>query len=142
VGEGGLRAEYTRLSNEMGLKDVSFEGYVEPDCLPAYYQRADVFCSPSTVNESFGITLLEAMAARAPTVATSINGSNTLGDDGVTGLIVPPKDAPAMATAIEKMLADRLMADRMAQAAQERARLFDWQAVATRLLNYYEELGA
>ena len=142
VGEGGLRAAYQKLAADMGLKDVYFEGYVTPDLLPSYYQAASVFCSPSTVNESFGITLLEAMAAGAPAVATSINGSNTLGEDGVTGVIVPPKDADALSTAILKLLDDRVMAREMAARAQERARQFDWHAVAEKLLAYYAALGA
>ena len=121
---------------------MHFEGYVPPDCLPGYYQRADVFCSPSTVNESFGITLLEAMAAHAPAVATSINGSNTLGEDGVTGLIVPPKDADrSWHTRSCACSIDRSLAASLADAAQERARRFDWQEIAKSLLAYYEELG-
>ena len=86
---------------------MTWEGFVPPDYLPSFYQRADVFVSPSTVNESFGITLLEAMSAGAPAVATSVNGTTTLGEDGVTGLIVPPKDEPAMAAAIQRLLEDR-----------------------------------
>lgn len=142
VGEGGLKAEYVELAHALALEDVLFEGYVKPELLSAYYQRADVFCSPSTVNESFGITLLEAMAAGAPAVATSINGTNTLGEDGVTGLIVPPKDANVLATAIERLIEDRLLAKQLADAAQERATRFDWEQIARQLLEYYEELGA
>ena len=142
VGEGGLRHEYEQQAKKLGLQDVLFEGYVSPEALPGYYQRADVFCSPSTVNESFGITLLEAMAARAPTVATSINGSNTLGEDGVTGLIVPPKEPELMAHAALRLLENRGLASQLASAAQERAHQFDWQEIARSLLSYYEELGA
>jgi phosphatidylinositol alpha-mannosyltransferase len=142
VGEGGLRAMYMKQAEEMGLEDVTWEGFVAPDYLPSFYQRADVFVSPSTVNETFGITLLEAMTAGAPAVATSVNGTTTLGEDGVTGLIVPPKDEPAMAKAIERLLEDRVLARQMAQAAQERARRFDWENVANELLDYYAELGA
>lgn len=142
VGEGGLREAYVQQALELGLQDVLFEGYIAPEWLPAYYQRADVFCSPSTVNESFGITLLEAMAACTATVATTINGSNTLGEDGVTGLLVPPRDADSLAAAIDRLLDDRLLASRPAEAAQERARTFDWGNVALQLLDYYEELGA
>jgi phosphatidyl-myo-inositol alpha-mannosyltransferase len=142
VGEGGLRAQYMRLAESMQLQDVLFEGYVSPHDLPGYYRRADVFCSPSTVNESFGITLLEAMAAGAPAVATTVNGSNTLGEDGVTGLLVPPKDPIAMAQAAQRLLEDRMLARDLAMAAQERARTFDWERVALSLLEYYEELGA
>jgi phosphatidyl-myo-inositol alpha-mannosyltransferase len=142
VGEGGLKHEYEKLAAKMQLQDVLFEGYVSPEVLPSYYQRADVFCSPSTVNESFGITLLEAMASHAPAVATSINGSNTLGEDGVTGLIVPPKDPQLMAHAVLRLLDSRPLATRLADAAQARARKFDWEEIAKSLLAYYCELGA
>jgi phosphatidylinositol alpha-mannosyltransferase len=142
VGEGGLRAEYTQLAQTMGLRDVYFEGYVSPEELPSYYQRADVFCSPSTINESFGITLLEAMASNVPAVATTINGTNTLGEHEVTGLLVPPRDPAAMAAASLRILEDSSLAHRLAAAAQERARIFDWGKVACRLLDYYKELGA
>ena len=142
VGEGSLRQKYMQMTAEMGLQDVSFEGYVSPEALPSFYQRADVFCSPSTVNEAFGITLLEAMSARAPAIATTINGSNTLGEHGVTGLLVPPKDANALAEATVRLLQDRTYASQLAEAAQERARIFDWERVALNLLDYYQECGA
>jgi phosphatidylinositol alpha-mannosyltransferase len=142
VGEGGLLTEYRRLVNEMGLAEVFFEGYVPPECLVGYYKRADVFASSSTVNESFGITLLEAMAAGAPAVATTINGYTTLGQHEVEGLIVPPKDAKALAEAIVRLLEDRPLAQRFAEAAQVRARRFDWENVALELIAHYESLGA
>jgi phosphatidylinositol alpha-mannosyltransferase len=142
VGDGGLRHEYEQLAKKMQLQDVLFEGYVAPEALPGYYQRADVFCSPSTVNESFGITLLEAMAACAPAVATSINGSNTLGEDGVTGLIVPPKEPQLMAHAVLRLLDNETLGMSLASAAHQRARQFDWEEIAKSLLAYYCELGA
>jgi glycosyltransferase involved in cell wall biosynthesis len=82
------------------------------------------------------------MAAGTPAVATSINGSNTLGANGETGLIVPPKDANALSDAILELLEDRPRARQMAESAQERARTFDWEAVAGRLVDYYTALGA
>jgi phosphatidylinositol alpha-mannosyltransferase len=142
VGEGGLLRDYKDMCRRLDLMDVYFEGYVSPDKLPGYYQRADVFCSPSTVNEAFGITLLEAMAAGTPVVATTTNGPATLGPDGVNGLIVPPKDADALATAAIRLLEDRPLAAKMAASAHERARLFDWENVALQLLDYYQEVGA
>lgn len=142
AGDGGLRSEYEQMAQRMELKDVHFDGFVAPELLASYYQRADVFCSPSTVNESFGITLLEAMASHAPAVATSINGSNTLGEDGVTGLIVPPKEPQLMAHAVLRLLDSEALSGSLADAAQERARTFDWSEIAKSLLAYYEELGA
>jgi phosphatidylinositol alpha-mannosyltransferase len=122
----------------MQLEDVSFEGYVPPEALPGYYQRADVFCSPSTINEAFGITLIEAMAAGTPTVVTSIN-SATIGEDGTTGLVVRPKEPQALAEAVLRLLEDRGYAERLAEAARDRALLFDWHKVADQLLEYYRE---
>ena len=142
VGEGGLRAEYIRLAREMALDDVSFEGFVEPERLTGYYHRADVFCSSSTVNESFGITLLEAMAACTPVVATTINGLMSEADNEKLGLVVPPRDAQALAGGIVRLLEDRQSAERLAEAAQARARCFDWANVATQLIDYYKSLGA
>jgi glycosyltransferase involved in cell wall biosynthesis len=82
------------------------------------------------------------MASHAPAVATSINGSNTLGEDGVTGLIVPPKEPDLMANAILRMLHSESLATSLADAAQERARSFDWAVIAQSLLDYYEASGA
>lgn len=141
VGDGGLRAQYTKEAAEMGLKDVHFEGFVDPELLPAYYQRGDVFCSPSTVNESFGITLLEAMSAGTPCVATSTNFV-TLGEHEVHGLMVSPKDPGAMAAAAIRLLEDRALAENLSAKAHERARQFDWAQVASDLVDYYRELGA
>jgi phosphatidylinositol alpha-mannosyltransferase len=141
VGEGGLKPKFQAMAAKMALADVLFEGHVAPALLPAYYQRADVFCSPSTVNEAFGITLLEAMASGTPTIGTLINAS-TIGENGNTGLLVPPKDAIALADAICRVLEERGLAENLGAAAQERARLFDWEIVADRLLDYYDEVGA
>lgn len=141
VGEGGLKAEYKKQAQGMGLEDVHFDGFVAPEELAGYYQRADVFCSPSTVNESFGITLIEAMSAGTPTVATTTNFS-TLGEHEVHGLMVPPKDAKALAEAIIRMLEDRAFAEACAANAHERARVFDWEKVALQLIDYYREIGA
>jgi phosphatidylinositol alpha-mannosyltransferase len=139
VGDGGLKKTWENLAQQMNLKDVLFEGYVDREHLPAYYHRADVFCSPSVANESFGITLLEAMAAGRPVVATANNGSSTLGEHGVTGLVVEPRDAEALAQSLEWLLEDRKLADRLGDAARQRGRLFDWPVVARSILDYYAE---
>jgi phosphatidylinositol alpha-mannosyltransferase len=138
VGEGGLREEYERLAAQLELRDLRFEGYVPPEYLPSYYQRADVVCQPSTVNESFGITLLEAMSAGTPVVATNIDGFSTLGQNEVTGVMVPPKDAESLAAALERVLDDKALAERLVAAAQTRARLFSWERVAEQLVDYYK----
>ncbi len=142
VGSGGLEMKYRRLAHALGLEDCHFEGYVAPEVLTGYFHRADVFCAPSTVNESFGITLLEAMSSGAPLVTTKIDGFSTLGEDGVTAVMVPPKDARGLAEGIERLLEDRALAGRLSEAGRTRAREFGWDRVAEKLIDYYLTAGA
>lgn len=139
VGEGSMDRALRRQARKLDLQDVWFEGYRPRETLPGYYQSADVFCAPSIENESFGITLLEAMAAARPVVATDGNGSQTLGSDGETGLIVQPGDVAALADALERLVEDRGLAERLGAAAQVRALDFDWAIVAKSITDYYAE---
>jgi phosphatidylinositol alpha-mannosyltransferase len=141
VGDGGLRAELEAYGRDRGLTDVIFEGPVDRGRLPAYYKRADVFCSPSTENESFGISLLEAMAAGTPVASTSVNGLDVLAHNEA-GLVVPPRDAESLAGAITTLLDDRALATRLGAEAQVRARAYDWTTLAHRLVEYYQGLRA
>jgi phosphatidylinositol alpha-mannosyltransferase len=142
VGEGGLRRQFMQMAREMALEDVLWEGYVPPDLLPAYYQRADVFCAPSTVNESFGITLVEAMCAGTPLVASEMGGFRMVATHGENALLVPPKDSAALAHAIQRLLEDKALSEKLSLSARERGRSFGWDRIAGQLLDYYRELGA
>ena len=81
------------------------------------------------------------MAAGRPVVATEGNGSSTLGRDGETGLIVEAGDAVALADALEHLLEDDGLAERLGTAAQQRARDFDWSIVASKIIDYYKEVS-
>lgn len=85
-----------------------------------YMAAADIFCLPSH-REGFGLSLLEAGAAGAPSVATRIYGVTDAVEDGVTGLLVPSRDAAALGQAIGRLLADPALARDIGQAARERA---------------------
>ena len=141
VGEGSMDVALRKWARDHGLRDVLFEGYQPRQALPAYYHRADVFCAPSTENESFGITLLEAMAAARPVIATEGNGSHTLGKDGETGIIVRPGDPVPLENAIERLLEDRRTGERLGAAARNRANEFDWSIVARSITEYYAEVA-
>ncbi|MCL2022686.1 MAG: glycosyltransferase [Betaproteobacteria bacterium] len=106
-GVGPLRETLERLASELGLAErVAFLGLIPDTDLPAYYQACDLFCLPSVNHaEAFGIVQVEAMAAGCPVVGTRLdNGVNFVNQDGVTGIIVPPRDVAALAKALEDLL--------------------------------------
>jgi phosphatidylinositol alpha-mannosyltransferase len=141
-GDGQARARYERWVAQQGVADVHFMGRLAAAELPAYYQHAAVYCAPNTGNESFGIVLLEAMAAGCPVVASAIEGFRVVITHERDGLLVPPHDPAALADALERVLTDHALAGSLTTAGTERAREFDWPRIVTRVLAYYQGLAA
>jgi phosphatidylinositol alpha-mannosyltransferase len=123
-----------------GLRDVHWIGRVSSQDLPRYYRTATVFCAPSTGGESFGIVLLEAMAAGVPVVASGIAGYRSVMQDGDQGRLVAPGDESALAEAITGLLRDAEARAHMAARGRETAAQYDWSVVAPQVLEYYQEL--
>jgi len=132
--------KYQRLAVMRNLKDVVFTGYVSYEELPRYYKSADIFCSPATGWESFGLVLLEAMAVGKPTVASDIPGYAAVISGGVDGLLVKPRDEEALAGAILQLLQDRSLRERMGEMGKVKAGDYSWEKVAQQVMNYYQEL--
>jgi phosphatidyl-myo-inositol alpha-mannosyltransferase len=107
--------------------------------VPPYHAACEVFCAPATGRESFGIVLVEAMAAGLPVVASDIAGYREVLRDGVEGILVPPGDPAALAGAVGGLLDDRAAARRFGRAGRERARRYSWDAVARDLEAVYAE---
>ncbi len=138
VGPGTrLRRKYERQVKRNGLEDVVFVGYVAYAELPRYYKTANIFCSPATGRESFGITLLEAMAIGKPIVASDIDGYASLITHGVEGLLVPPKDEKALAQALISLMANESLRQQMGARERLTAEGYDWKRVAQRVSDYY-----
>ncbi len=140
VGPGKLDPVSERLVAERGIKDVVFAGGVPYENLPRYYRTADIFCSPATGKESFGIVLLEAMAAGKPVVASNIAGYAAVVRQGEEGLLVEPEDEDALASAITQLLDNTELRTTLASKGTERAREFSWEKVSRMVMDYYERL--
>jgi len=140
VGPGKvLRRSYERTVRKRGIEDVVFVGRVTYDELPMYYQTADIYCSPATGGESFGIVLLEAMALGKPIVASRIEGYRHVVTDGQEGILVPPKDSSGLAAALQKLIDDDTLRQQMGGNGITTAARYDWKIIAQRILQFYQE---
>ncbi len=137
VGEGRLRAGLQRIAAESGLSDVVFTGFVPAEELPRYHRTAQVFCVPATGFESFGIALLEAMAAGLPVVASDIVGFRQVVSHGGDGLLVSPRDPEALARALILLLRNQDLCRSMSLRGREKATLYDWNVIADQVLAFY-----
>jgi phosphatidylinositol alpha-mannosyltransferase len=123
-------------ARRLGLQ-VHFVGRVSYQDLPCYYRSADVFCAPSTGMESFGIVLLEAMAAGVPIVASDIDGYRDVMEDGLQGVLVRPEESAALAAALVSLLRDPARRGAMGARGREKVQRYSWRVVAARVLEYY-----
>jgi phosphatidylinositol alpha-mannosyltransferase len=139
--DGGLRGACLRYIQQNHLEDVVFTDFVSNDDLPRYYRSADVFCAPNTGHESLGLIILEAMAAGLPIVASRIQGFEDVLQDGVHGLLVPPRDSTALAESLQRMLNDAAMRETMGRAGSQHARDYSWDEQSGKVLAYYEDVA-
>jgi phosphatidyl-myo-inositol alpha-mannosyltransferase len=123
-----------------GLGGIEFAGEVSATDLPRYYQSCDVFCSPATSGESFGMVLLEAMALGKPVVATAIDGYRQVMEDDVQGRLVASRDAAGLAAALRELLNSSALRRRMGAQGKVTAAAYSWERVSAHLLRFYDEI--
>lgn len=139
-GDGPEREQLERLARELALERVVFLGYVPAADLPSLFADADIFCAPATYAESFGIVLIEAMAAGLPIVAAANDGYAELLRAHPGNLLTPPGDDRALAGAIATLIA--APDERMRIAARNRvaAQRYSWQVIGDHLMTIYRRL--
>ena len=138
VGEGPLHSELESTASECGLSDrVLFTGVRED--IPQILSLMDVFVL-SSYSEAHPLTILEAMAAGKPVVATDVGGNAESVVDGKTGYIVPPDDGEKLFDAVKRLLDDPALSHRMGRAGQERvSREFTVERMVSETEAIYEE---
>jgi phosphatidylinositol alpha-mannosyltransferase len=132
---------YRRYIERHHLRDIHIVGRVPDELLPRYYRSATVFCAPAVQGESFGIVLLEAMAAGLPVVASDIEGYDQLITDGHEGILVPPRDEIALANAVSSVIQDPDMAASLGAQGLITAQEYSWRRVAEQVLDFYVKTG-
>jgi glycosyltransferase involved in cell wall biosynthesis len=127
VGRGPEEQAIRNTISERRLSNVRLLGNVSDEDLPDIYRAADVFVLPTRTGEGFGLVLLEAFASGVPGIATRGGGQEEIIHDGKDGLLVPPSDPHALASAIVRLEQDRELRERMAAAAIGTSRDLDWE---------------
>ena len=140
VGKGFMEPACRVAAYPLAGKDVVFTGRVSPADLPSYYNSSDIFCSVPGGSESFGIVLLEAMAAGLPVVATAIEGYREIVSDGEDGLLVTPGDTAGLARALARLAGDDGLRTAMGRMGRQKAARFDWSHIARRIADVYRDL--
>ncbi|NLG28696.1 MAG: glycosyltransferase [Chloroflexi bacterium] len=145
VGDGPMGPQWRAEAEALGLgARVVFAGQVSDADLPSYYQAADLFVLPSCErSEAFGLVLAEALSAGLPAISTDLGtGTSYVNRHGESGLVVPPRDAAALAAAANTLLDDGDLRQRLAHGAAERARLFAAERMVAAVLQVYDDVLA
>ncbi len=137
AGSGPEAGRLQALVADLGLTEaVRFTGTLDRDGMVALYAAADVCVNPSLTDNSPN-SVLESMAAGVPVVSTNVGGVPYIVQDDHNGLLVPPGDPQAMAQALELVLGDAALWQRLSAAGQADVQGFAWPQVAARLLGVY-----
>ena len=137
----GSRKEDVKLPKSL-LSSVEIRGPVDEEGLVECMRSSSILCAPSTGGESFGIVLVEAMAAGLPIVASNIPGYEAVVSSGLNGLLVPPGDPAALADTLTSLLLDPITRERLAFAGQASAEEYDWSRIAVELESIYLDLAS
>ena len=141
AGDGPERENIMKLAAALGVT-IAFPGALSHESLVAHLHACSVFVFPSVErSEAFGLSMLEAHACGAPVVATRLGtGVEHVNEDGRTGVNVPPKDADALAAAVNRLLEDEPLRRSMGAYARERVRAqFNAESIARQEFELYEE---
>jgi phosphatidylinositol alpha-mannosyltransferase len=120
---------------------LKFLGQVSDAEKAAALRSADVYCAPNTGGESFGIVLVEAMAAGTPVVASNLDAFRRVLVDGEAGWLAPVEDSGALAEALIAVLGDAELRARYVKAGTAAVHRYDWSVVAGEIMMVYETVA-
>jgi rhamnosyl/mannosyltransferase len=144
AGEGPLREQLQKQAFQAGVaKKIVFLGKLSEDEKIAFYHACDVFVLPSVeTSEAYGLVQLEAHACGKPVVSTNLpTGVPYVNLDGITGIVVPPRDSKALSEALNRLLADSELRLRLGESARKRVEQeFNFDLMIKKTLSIYQEI--
>lgn len=146
VGHGDLTQQLKDLAERLCTHQVVFTGKLSTAELTAEYRAAHAFVLPAIVDskgdtEGLGVVLIEAIESGLPVIASNVGGIIDVIQDGHTGILVPQRDANALAQAIQRLASDSQLAKNLVRNAQELVRQsFSWDRITSDLLSLYQRL--
>jgi len=139
---GSTGPDTTRLQVEYaGDPRIEWLGRLTDGDKMSRLRGAHVFCAPSLYGESFGVVLIEAMAANTAIVASGLDGYRNVATDDVDALLVEPGDVGALANALGRVLYEPALSERLQRAGSRRAEDFSMTALADRYAEHYVRLS-
>jgi phosphatidyl-myo-inositol alpha-mannosyltransferase len=138
------RGDEDQLRGQAGemIRYIHFLGLVDDAAKASAMRSADVYCAPNIGGESFGIVLVEAMAAGTPVVASDLDAFRRVLRDGEVGTLVPVGDGAALADALIAVLENDVLRERYVAAGSETVGQYDWSVVARQIMQVYETVAA
>ena len=143
VGDGSLSENLKKLVHDLNIEDETvFTGKIAHELVPVYDNMLSVSVSVSVSNsESFGVAIIEASACGKPVVVSDVGGLPEVVENGVTGIVVPPRAPEKTAEAIEKLVLDEKLRKQMGEAGRKRvAKFYDWNKNVEQMIEIYKGL--
>ena len=143
VGKGSLDSYLKAKVKDLRIEgETVFTGYIPAGEIPFYQNMLTISVFPS-LRESFGVSVVEAMACEKPVVVSNVGGLPEVVEDGVTGIVVPVANAQKLAEAIDKLVKDEDLRKRMGKQGRARVeRLYNWENNLSSMIKIYDEIIA
>ncbi len=139
AGSGPYLEETKKLAEDLGIRNIRFSGFLEESEIAAAYACGDIFASASDT-ETFGLTFVEAMNMELPVVGVAMFGAKELIEPGKNGLLVEPGDCSKFALAMERLLEDEQLREKLGKTGRKMAKKYSLQNSIKRTLEIYKKV--
>ncbi|MFA5432539.1 MAG: glycosyltransferase family 4 protein [Candidatus Paceibacterota bacterium] len=140
VGDGPCKEECEDYAKANNLREIYWEGTQKGDIIPQYFSTCDIYCSPATFGESFGIVLLEAMALGKPICGfNNIGYKELLQNTKSKEFLVEPKNEIELAKKLDILICNEKLREEIGKWGLEEVKKYSWKKVADKILEFYKE---